>query len=420
MTWIVLVFLHLIASLAIIGGVATSEIVDSLLAMEFQDSSELTLSHACCMPILGSLGLLMFFYYFAQIQSYIIVYFMLISYVADMILLWFGLQKCTCLRPTMVAIVSTLLASLVIILWIGTNHWLIIDILSFSLSILLISTLRLKSLKVGLAAGVGLLVYDVFWVYFSELFFKENVMVKAASQVASNPAPTIAKAVAEHITGAATTPQNLDLPMKLVLPSSEGSMVMLGTGDIVMPGLLISLAARVDMYLLEKCSACANQHSEELMPSDVNGGSRCRTNSTLQASSDCCAGFGALVKQYPYLLVTLLGYNFGLASSYSALALFSAAQPALLYIVPLCLVPLVLVSWRRGHLAIAWGGIPKCLSEDEVDPNSVTPSYSPQLIGRALGSALGRKRIPQPRSHRQTGAVMDDNWDSIQLEQGYQ
>ena len=50
-----------------------------------------------------------------------------------------------------------------------------------------IAFVRLPSLKVSTLLLTGLLIYDVFWVFFSSYIFNSNVMVKVATRPADNP-----------------------------------------------------------------------------------------------------------------------------------------------------------------------------------------------------------------------------------------
>jgi signal peptide peptidase-like 3 len=81
-----------------------------------------------------------------------------------------------------------LLSSLSLVtLWILTGHWIMIDVLGIGFCVMFIAIVRLPSLKVSTLLLVGLVIYDVFWVYFSHLFFSSNVMIKVASNEANNP-----------------------------------------------------------------------------------------------------------------------------------------------------------------------------------------------------------------------------------------
>ena len=49
-------------------------------------------------------------------------------------------------------------------------------------------------------------------------------------------------------------------------------------------------------------------------------------------------------------------YVLGLVATYISLYLMESAQPALLYLVPFTLTPVILVAWIRGDLPAMWQG----------------------------------------------------------------
>ena len=84
-------------------------------------------------------------------------------------------------------VVSFFLSLSLVLSWLITGHWLLMDLLSMGLCVSLIAHIRLPSLKVSIILLLSLLVYDVFWVFFSSLIFSSNVMVHVATQPADNP-----------------------------------------------------------------------------------------------------------------------------------------------------------------------------------------------------------------------------------------
>jgi minor histocompatibility antigen H13 len=115
--------------------------------------------------------------------------------------------------------------SLIIAIGIGywyvmTKHWIANNIFGLCFSIQGVAMLSLGSYKVGCTLLGGLFVYDVFWV------FGTDVMV------------TVAK--------------SFDAPIKLVFPKVLTAEVyefsMLGLGDIVIPGVFIALLLRFDKF----------------------------------------------------------------------------------------------------------------------------------------------------------------------------
>ncbi|OBZ68284.1 Minor histocompatibility antigen H13 [Grifola frondosa] len=98
---------------------------------------------------------------------------------------------------------------------------LLTDILALSFSHNALSLLKIDSFKTGCVLLCGLFLYDVWWVFGTE------VMVKVAT--------------------------SLDVPIKLLWPkslffSTERGFTMLGLGDIVIPGMFIALALRYDYH----------------------------------------------------------------------------------------------------------------------------------------------------------------------------
>merc|ERR1712110_171034 len=111
------------------------------------------------------------------------------------------------------------------------------------------------------------------------------------------------------------------LPMVLKVPHLSGNpdlkacgvpYSMLGFGDILVPGLLLSYCHSFDLYV------------------------------------------GTSYKLY--WLITNIAYSLGIVATFLSLYLMKAAQPALLFLVPFTLVPVFLVSWIRGDLKTMWRG----------------------------------------------------------------
>ncbi|EGG16536.1 peptidase A22B family protein [Cavenderia fasciculata] len=102
-----------------------------------------------------------------------------------------------------------------------TKHWIANNIFGLTFSIQGISLIGLHDYSVGVILLSGLFLYDIFWV------FGTDVMV------------TVAK--------------SFDAPIKLLFPkdifASTYQFTMLGLGDIVMPGIFIALLLKFDRSL---------------------------------------------------------------------------------------------------------------------------------------------------------------------------
>ncbi|KAG6842085.1 hypothetical protein C0991_002739 [Blastosporella zonata] len=161
-----------------------------------------------------------------------------------------------------------------------------------------LSLLKIDSFYTGAALLTGLFVYDVWWV------FGTDVMVKVAT--------------------------TLDVPIKLLWPkslafSTERGFTMLGLGDIVVPGTLVAFALRYD-------------HHRAIQTKTPNPGSFPK----------------------PYFYATLTAYFLGLVTTMCVMHFFKAAQPALLYLSPAGILSFFLTAAVRGELreALAWSDSP--------------------------------------------------------------
>lgn len=102
---------------------------------------------------------------------------------------------------------------------------------------------------------------------------------------------------------------------------------MLGLGDIVMPGLLLCFVLRYDAYKKSQ----STQTAETGVPPPRGVGSK-----------------------LTYFHCSLLGYFLGLLTATVSSEVFKAAQPALLYLVPFTLLPLLTMAYLKGDLRRMW------------------------------------------------------------------
>lgn len=293
---------------------------------------------AMCLPLGASISLLVMFFFFDSMQMLFAICTAVIATVALAFLL---LPMCQylmrpCRKPTKISLgicgrftaaelLSVGIAITVVCIWIMTGHWLLMDAMGMGLCVAFIAFVRLPSLKVSTLLLSGLLLYDVFWVFFSQYVFNANVMVKVATRPADNPVGAMARRL--HL-GSGHMPPRLSLPGKLVFPSTHntGHFSMLGLGDIVMPGLLLCFVMRYDAYK----KAQANKMAEAGIPLPSNW------------------------HRISYFHCSLLGYFLGLLTATISSEVFKAAQPALLYLVPFTLLPLFLMAWLKGDLKTMW------------------------------------------------------------------
>jgi len=295
---------------------------------------------AMCLPLGASISLLVMFFFFDSMQMLFAICTAVIATVALAFLLLpmcqYLMRPCGrsnkislgfCGRFTSAELLSFSISMLVVFIWIMTGHWLLMDAMGMGLCVAFIAFVRLPSLKVSTLLLSGLLLYDVFWVFFSQYVFNANVMVKVATRPADNPVGAMARKF--HLGGhMARNAPRLSLPGKLVFPSTHnsGHFSMLGLGDIVMPGLLLCFVMRYDAY------------------------------KRAQAQRMAAAGIPVPTSwtKISYFHCSLLGYFLGLLTATVSSEVFKAAQPALLYLVPFTLLPLFLMAYLKGDLKTMW------------------------------------------------------------------
>lgn len=295
---------------------------------------------AMCLPLGASISLLVMFFFFDSMQMLFAICTAVIATVALAFLL---LPMCQYLmRPcgkknkislgfagrfTYAELLSVSISILVVWVWIMTGHWLLMDAMGMGLCVAFIAFVRLPSLKVSTLLLSGLLLYDVFWVFFSQYVFSANVMVRVATRPAENPVGAVARRL--HIGGQmARNAPRLSLPGKLVFPSTHnsGHFSMLGLGDIVMPGLLLCFVMRYDAY----------------------------KRAQAQKLADAGIPLPSSWYRISYFHCSLFGYFLGLLTATISSEVFKAAQPALLYLVPFTLLPLFGMAYLKGDLKTMW------------------------------------------------------------------
>jgi len=298
--------------------------------------------HAMCLPLGASLSLLIMFFFFDSMQLLFAVCTAVIATIALAFLLLpmcqYLVRPCTskgkislgmCGRFTLAELLSLSISILVVCVWVVTGHWALMDFLGMGLCVAFIAFVRLPSLKVSTLLLTGLLLYDVFWVFFSQYVFSANVMVRVATRPAANPVGVIARKLSLGGIGGsvARNAPNLSLPGKLMFPSrTAGHFSMLGLGDIVMPGLLLCFVLRYDAY--KKAQHAKMAEAGIPLPSNW--------------------------ARISYFHCSLFGYFLGLLTATISSEVFKAAQPALLYLVPFTLLPLFAMAYLKGELRSMW------------------------------------------------------------------
>lgn len=185
------------------------------------------------------------------------------------------------------SIICTIICAIPVCLYYVTKYWALNNVFGVLFSIVALRNINLTNFKVGNLLLWLLFFYDIFWAYGTD------VMV------------TVAK--------------NLDIPIKLLFPylNAEGveKFSMLGLGDIVIPGIFISMCLKFDIdQSLKKGS--------------------------IKSISDV---------SLPYFNTAFLGYVAGMCATFAAMYIFDHAQPALLFLVPSCTLSVLALTFMRGE-----------------------------------------------------------------------
>ncbi|XP_076951378.1 signal peptide peptidase-like 3 [Bidens hawaiensis] len=184
------------------------------------------------------------------------------------------------------------------IFWVWTRKesyaWVGQDILGICLIIAVLQLAQLPNIKVATVLLCCAFMYDIFWVFISPVFFHDSVMISVAQGDSSS---------------------GESIPMVLRFPrlfDPWGGYSVLGFGDILFPGLLLSFTVRYDK-------------------------AKKRT------------------WQDGYFLWLAVGYACGLLLTYLALYLMNGhGQPALLYLVPCTLGTCIIMGFVRDELKELW------------------------------------------------------------------
>lgn len=304
-------------------------------------------SQALMIPVMSSCSLLMMFYLFSSVSQLLTaftaiasissLYFCFSPYISH-VKSQFNLSdpfisRC-CSKPlTRIQSLLLFLCITTVAAWLVSGHWVLNNMLGISLCVAFVSHVRLPNIKVCAMLLICLFVYDIFWVFYSEWFFGANVMVAVATQQASNPVHTVANSLS--LPGLQLITKKLELPVKIVFPrnllggvvpgNTATDFMMLGLGDMAIPSMLLALVL------------CFDHRKENISLSPHKG--------------------------YKYIWYATIGYAVGLVTALAAGILTHSPQPALLYLVPSTLGPVVVISWTRKELKELWEGSSPNLTE---------------------------------------------------------
>jgi hypothetical protein len=256
-------------------------------------------------------------------------------------------------------------------------NWIVNNVFGVSFCLLGMNQVNISTYKSGCIMLCGLFFYDVFWVFLSKPLIGSNVMVTVAKGVKAPIKlmfPRVGKSMIFNETSMGMVPSqrtemdlatssdggvmigkynssellgcklicihdehcvgmewNVDSPSCLLFSNAAGSLIaassgaavqwfakgdkfmpsMLGLGDIVVPGIFLSLLAKWDVT----------------QAAQKNGGTYLN-----------------------YFNVAMFAYVLSLVATLTAMIMWEAAQPALLYIVPFLIITSGIMAWSKGDL----------------------------------------------------------------------
>lgn len=169
-----------------------------------------------------------------------------------------------------------------------------------------------------------------------------------------------------------TVATKLDVPIKLLFPRppSPGeepdavSLAMLGLGDIVIPGMMVGLALRFDLFLYYYRKGIQKARAEESNEETVKAqyqhatgswGERFWAPPVVPREPELQPPYHD-ARSFPktYFKASLVGYVVGMITTLLAMQYSNHAQPALLYLVPGVLISLWGTAFFRGEIRTMW------------------------------------------------------------------
>lgn len=196
--------------------------------------------------------------------------------------IWLLMKNSTKIELNWQDLWAYLLVSPLLAAYFFSKFWVLNNVFGLALSVNALENLPVRDFKVLFGLLAALLFYDVFFV------FGTDVML------------TVAKSI--------------DGPIKLLFPKPSGGFSMIGLGDIIMPGILVAMCLRYDLYRKEKLDK----------------------------------------KKDLYFYSSLIGYTFGILLTVLAMLLMEKEQPALLYLVPTTILSVLLASVLSKDLSQLW------------------------------------------------------------------
>lgn len=194
-----------------------------------------------------------------------------------------------------------------------------------------------------------------------------------------------------------TVAKSLDIPIKLVfprpdIPSADPAKppikqhAMLGLGDVVLPGIMIGLALRFDLYLHYLRKQTTLKAPSQATEANKDSEATPDASSTDQSVQIVKAPYTSVSNKWgewfwarsaghsfpkPYFTATMVGYVVGMLTTLAAMQIADHAQPALLYLVPGVLIACWGTALVRGELKVMQDFSEAFEDEEELHNHSI-------------------------------------------------
>ena len=231
-----------------------------------------------------------------------------------------------------------------------------------------------------------------------------------------------------------TVAKSLDIPIKLLFPRppdadqdpASKALSMLGLGDVVLPGIMIGLALRFDLYLFYLRKQTRTEGTEVQL--EAASGEKATNEADTTTETTTTPKAGTLIKApytpiteawgdrfwtstflsvysasksarsytprntfpKPYFTAGLVGYVVGMISTLAAMQISSHPQPALIYLVPAVLTALWGTAAARGEINEMWNF--SDAAEDEEEAAQKEKKDGKDGVKDESGSSVTEKR----------------------------
>lgn len=284
------------------------------------------------------------------------------------------------LNVTVVHLFVTALSVALVVAYTLTQHWIIGDVFAISLAISCIATLTVDSFVTGFFLLSGMLAYDVFWL------FGTDIMLRISNALSYAPSNIV-------------WPRNINTYVFEKLLKSDQYFTSFGLGDIIVPGKNKS-SVKSPMQLILKFIVITGIFIAYCLRFD-------RLNSWRHISHKRGSDFNAVDFPKPYFTAAMIAYGLAAGTSIYLVHFTKKTQSALLFIVPALILSTIITAIARNEICTVanCNGILKTFTklstfsadEDEEDERPVR--FSKKTVtaaasrGRSTSAARGGRSV---------------------------